>query len=430
MAASFAISGSSGINSGINSGDSSQIPLPLVKNHHESDQYGNSNPIDLTTDLPKIDRQNNHHHHHQFQQPLNIEEENFSYEQQQRQPRFLPKILLQPKKGSQIQASPKVVSKKTNAKMKSDRDSCSNNYYNNSNNSKNNIRNFKDQKMKNKNISKRKFDCLRNEGREGEDGEKEEEKEMATPNAKKSKKTTFSNNIYYYHYSSAGNADKNDFNNSSSLTEVNQLRGGEESLMTTRRRRQNNNNNNKKNSEKEDDIKEGEEEEKEEENKNGQNVETSRKSKEDLVRGNLDLLMNIMFLREVLFSHRELSRYYKVLKMANEIQNEQENIKYSLSLPTYYTSVTVSSLGEKTRVLVMEQTDKFKEVNGKYLLNVGKQLINHSEEFLRKQTKCFEHQYQFYLDHFVDESKVKYILENFIEEMGRLFQKKKCCCFK
>src|SRR6201990_16196 len=221
MAASFGISGSSGINSGSN-GDSSQIPLPLVKNHHESDQYGNSNPIDLTTDLPKIDRQNRqNHHHHQFQQPLNIEEENFIYEQQQQQqqPRFLPKILLQPKKGFQIQASPKVVSKKTNAKMKSDRDSCSNNYYNNNNNSKNNIKNFKDQKMKNKNISKRKFDCLRNEGREGEDGEKEEEKEMATPNAKKSKKTTFSNNIYYYHYSSAGNADKNDFNNSSSLTE-------------------------------------------------------------------------------------------------------------------------------------------------------------------------------------------------------------------
>src|ERR1700755_2787319 len=349
MAASFGISGSSGINSGSN-GDSSQIPLPLVKNHHESDQYGNSNPIDLTTDLPKIDRQNRqNHHHHQFQQPLNIEEENFIYEQQQQQqqPRFLPKILLQPKKGFKIQASPKVVSKKTNDKMKSDRDSCSNNYYNNNNNGKNNIRNFKDQKMKNKNISKRKFDCLRNEGREGEDGEKEEE--MATPNAKKSKKTTFSNNIYYYHYSSAGNADKNDFNNSSSLTEVNQLRGGEESLMTTRRRRQNNNNN-KKISEKEDDIKKGEEEEEEEENKNGQNVETSRKSKEDLVRGNLDLLMNIMFLSVVFGRHRELSRHYKVLKMANEIQNERENIKYSLSLPTYYTILTVSSLGENNRV--------------------------------------------------------------------------------
>lgn len=65
----------------------------------------------------------------------------------------------------------------------------------------------------------------------------------------------------------------------------------------------------------------------------------------------------------------------------------------------------------------METTDKFEEVYGTFLLKFEKELIKQPEDFLRKISKCLQHQCDFYLDHFLNESKVKYILDNFVEEM-------------
>lgn len=172
-------------------------------------------------------------------------------------------------------------------------------------------------------------------------------------------------------------------------------------------------------------------------NKNRQNIEILRKAKEYLVQENLVLMKKMMIVKEVLFNHCELSKFLKILKKANEIHDEGEKkIKFSLSIPTYQAILTLSSSSchQERTTLIIEPTDKFEEINGALLLKFEKDFSKQSEDFLRRANKCLQqHQCDFYLDYFLNETKVKYILDNFVKEVCRLGQKKKnnnCDCFK
>ena len=172
-------------------------------------------------------------------------------------------------------------------------------------------------------------------------------------------------------------------------------------------------------------------------NKNRQNIEILREAKEYLVQENLVLMKKMMIVKEVLFNHCELSKFLKILKKANEIHDEGEKkIKFSLSIPTYQAILTLSSSSchQERTTLIIEPTDKFEEINGALLLKFEKDFSKQSEDFLRRANKCLQqHQCDFYLDYFLNETKVKYILDNFVKEVCRLGQKKKnnnCDCFK